>query len=210
MAAQRSSAICRAGSLARSNSLSTLRIWSCLSPRQMSGACAATTAVASAVVAINPNVGLVVRGPSPAGLRSVDVARDRRTAAPGGHAAATQSRGNAGAWRSSDRQTLAALDRRTTSALGVGGASFGGTPHERVVDRPGPRAARGRVGATAAQCCRRRDPRRVGRSARRYGGTEQSADAADGAHGRRHPRAAAPWGRHYGCLGHRAGRCMGR
>jgi secretion/DNA translocation related CpaE-like protein len=38
-------------------------------------ACAATTAVAAAVGAINPNVGLVVRGPSPAGLRSVDVAR---------------------------------------------------------------------------------------------------------------------------------------
>ena len=38
-------------------------------------ACAATTAVGSAVGAINPNVGLVVRGPSPAGLRSVDVAR---------------------------------------------------------------------------------------------------------------------------------------
>jgi secretion/DNA translocation related CpaE-like protein len=39
------------------------------------GSCAATTAVASALGAINPNVGLVVRGPSPAGLRSVDVAR---------------------------------------------------------------------------------------------------------------------------------------
>jgi hypothetical protein len=39
------------------------------------GSCAATTAVASALAAINPNVGLVVRGPSPAGLRSVDVAR---------------------------------------------------------------------------------------------------------------------------------------
>lgn len=38
-------------------------------------ACAATTAVASALGAINPNVGLVVRGPSPAGLRSSDVAR---------------------------------------------------------------------------------------------------------------------------------------
>ena len=38
-------------------------------------ACAATTAVASALAAINPNVGLVVRGPSPGGLRSVDVAR---------------------------------------------------------------------------------------------------------------------------------------
>jgi secretion/DNA translocation related CpaE-like protein len=39
------------------------------------GGCAATTAVKSALGAINPNVGLVVRGPSPAGLRSVDVAR---------------------------------------------------------------------------------------------------------------------------------------
>jgi secretion/DNA translocation related CpaE-like protein len=38
-------------------------------------ACAATTAVAQALSAINPNVGLVVRGPSPSGLRSVDVAR---------------------------------------------------------------------------------------------------------------------------------------
>ncbi len=38
------------------------------------GGCAATTAVASALGAINPNVGLVVRGPSPAGLRPVDVA----------------------------------------------------------------------------------------------------------------------------------------
>jgi hypothetical protein len=39
------------------------------------GSCAAAAAVASALVAINPNVGLVVRGPSPAGLRAVDVAR---------------------------------------------------------------------------------------------------------------------------------------
>jgi secretion/DNA translocation related CpaE-like protein len=39
------------------------------------GSCASATAVASALGAINPNVGLVVRGPSPAGLRSVDVAR---------------------------------------------------------------------------------------------------------------------------------------
>ncbi|RDH75804.1 AAA family ATPase [Mycolicibacterium moriokaense] len=39
------------------------------------GGCAATSAVASALGLINPNVGLVVRGPSPAGLRSVDVAR---------------------------------------------------------------------------------------------------------------------------------------
>jgi len=38
-------------------------------------ACAATSAVAQALCAINPNVGLVVRGPSPSGLRSVDVAR---------------------------------------------------------------------------------------------------------------------------------------
>ena len=38
-------------------------------------ACAATTAVAAALNAINPNVGLVVRGPSPGGLRSADVAR---------------------------------------------------------------------------------------------------------------------------------------
>lgn len=37
--------------------------------------CAATTAVAAALSAINPNVGLVVRGPSPAGLRPADVAR---------------------------------------------------------------------------------------------------------------------------------------
>jgi secretion/DNA translocation related CpaE-like protein len=37
--------------------------------------CAASTAVAAALSAINPNVGLVVRGPSPAGLRPVDVAR---------------------------------------------------------------------------------------------------------------------------------------
>jgi secretion/DNA translocation related CpaE-like protein len=39
------------------------------------GGCAATTAVAAALGAVNPNVGLVVRGPSPAGLRSTDVAR---------------------------------------------------------------------------------------------------------------------------------------
>jgi secretion/DNA translocation related CpaE-like protein len=39
------------------------------------GSCAAAPSVAAALVAINPNVGLVVRGPSPAGLRSVDVAR---------------------------------------------------------------------------------------------------------------------------------------
>jgi secretion/DNA translocation related CpaE-like protein len=39
------------------------------------GSCAGGAAVASALRAVNPNVGLVVRGPSPAGLRSVDVAR---------------------------------------------------------------------------------------------------------------------------------------
>jgi secretion/DNA translocation related CpaE-like protein len=38
------------------------------------GGCAATSAAAAALGAINPNVGLVVRGPSPAGLRAVDVA----------------------------------------------------------------------------------------------------------------------------------------
>jgi hypothetical protein len=38
-------------------------------------ACAATTAVTAAVRPINPNVGLVVRGPSPGGLRSTEVAR---------------------------------------------------------------------------------------------------------------------------------------
>jgi secretion/DNA translocation related CpaE-like protein len=37
--------------------------------------CAATAAVAPAVCAINPNVGLVVRGPAPGGLRSAEVAR---------------------------------------------------------------------------------------------------------------------------------------
>jgi secretion/DNA translocation related CpaE-like protein len=38
-------------------------------------ACAATAAVAPSVCAINPNVGLVVRGPAPGGLRSAEVAR---------------------------------------------------------------------------------------------------------------------------------------
>lgn len=37
--------------------------------------CAAAAAVGAWVVAVNPNVGLVVRGPSPGGLRAVDVAR---------------------------------------------------------------------------------------------------------------------------------------
>ena len=37
--------------------------------------CAAAAAIAPWVGAINPNVGLVVRGPSPGGLRSADVAR---------------------------------------------------------------------------------------------------------------------------------------
>ncbi|MGH3675810.1 MAG: septum site-determining protein Ssd [Mycobacterium sp.] len=37
--------------------------------------CAATAAVAPSVCAINPNVGLVVRGPAPGGLRSLEVAR---------------------------------------------------------------------------------------------------------------------------------------
>ncbi|OBB15386.1 AAA family ATPase [Mycobacteriaceae bacterium 1482268.1] len=37
--------------------------------------CASVTAVAQTLGAINPNVGLVVRGPSPAGLRPADVAR---------------------------------------------------------------------------------------------------------------------------------------
>jgi secretion/DNA translocation related CpaE-like protein len=37
--------------------------------------CAATAAVAPSVCAINPNAGLVVRGPAPGGLRSVEVAQ---------------------------------------------------------------------------------------------------------------------------------------
>jgi secretion/DNA translocation related CpaE-like protein len=36
-------------------------------------ACAATAAMAPALTAVNPNVGLVVRGPSPGGLRAADV-----------------------------------------------------------------------------------------------------------------------------------------
>ncbi len=36
--------------------------------------CAATAAIAPMVVALNPNAGLVVRGPSPGGLRAADVA----------------------------------------------------------------------------------------------------------------------------------------
>jgi secretion/DNA translocation related CpaE-like protein len=36
-------------------------------------ACAATAALAPALTAVNPNVGLVVRGPSPGGLRAADV-----------------------------------------------------------------------------------------------------------------------------------------
>ena len=36
-------------------------------------ACAATAAVAPVLAAVNPNVGLVVRGPSPGGLRAADV-----------------------------------------------------------------------------------------------------------------------------------------
>lgn len=37
-------------------------------------ACAATTTIAPVLVSINPNLGLVVRGPSPGGLRAVEVA----------------------------------------------------------------------------------------------------------------------------------------
>ncbi len=38
-------------------------------------ACAATSAIATALRAVNPNIGLVVRGPSPGGLRADEVAR---------------------------------------------------------------------------------------------------------------------------------------
>jgi secretion/DNA translocation related CpaE-like protein len=38
-------------------------------------ACAAAAAMAPALAAVNPNVGLVVRGPSPGGLRAAEVAR---------------------------------------------------------------------------------------------------------------------------------------
>jgi secretion/DNA translocation related CpaE-like protein len=38
-------------------------------------ACAAAAAIAGSLSAINPNVGLVVRGPAPGGLRSADVSR---------------------------------------------------------------------------------------------------------------------------------------
>ena len=89
-------------------------------------ACAATTAVASAVCAINPNVGLVVRGPSPAGLRSIDVARTVElpllaAMRPQPNLAAMLERGGLRM-----RQSLAARRRGTASADGVGAASFGG------------------------------------------------------------------------------------
>ena len=63
----------------------------------------------------------------PAGLRSVDVAQHRRTAALGGHAAATRSRGHARARRSADASSLAACHRRAAGADGVGAASIGGS-----------------------------------------------------------------------------------
>jgi hypothetical protein len=37
-------------------------------------ACAATAAMAAVLAAINPNLGLVVRGPSPGGLRAAEIA----------------------------------------------------------------------------------------------------------------------------------------
>jgi hypothetical protein len=37
-------------------------------------ACAATATIAAVIAGINPNVGLVVRGPSPGGLRAGEVA----------------------------------------------------------------------------------------------------------------------------------------
>jgi hypothetical protein len=37
-------------------------------------ACAATGALAPVLASINPNIGLVVRGPSPGGLRAADIA----------------------------------------------------------------------------------------------------------------------------------------
>jgi len=85
------------------------------------GGCAATTAVAAALGAINPNVGLVVRGPSPAGLRSVDVARivDRpllATMRPQPSLAGMLERGGL---RMSHRSPLATAARRVLTVLAL-------------------------------------------------------------------------------------------
>ena len=84
-------------------------------------ACAATTAVRSAVCAINPNVGLVVRGPSPAGLRSIDVARTVElpllaAMRPQPNLAAMLERGGL---RIGNRSPLAAAARRVLTVLAL-------------------------------------------------------------------------------------------
>jgi secretion/DNA translocation related CpaE-like protein len=87
--------------------------------------CASMSAMAPALVAINPNVGLVVRGPSPGGLRSAEVARAAglpllATMRPEPNLAERLERGGLQLGRRSaltaaSRRVLALLDRQPVS-----------------------------------------------------------------------------------------------
>ena len=108
--------------------------------------CAAAAAIAPWLSAVNPNVGLVVRGPSPGGLQVGRRRRDRRAAAAGRDAA----RSRAGRCARARRAATAAVDHRWRAAarrvLAVLHQHQRRRRHERVADRPGPRTAGRRVG----------------------------------------------------------------
>ena len=76
--------------------------------------CAAAEGVARWVSTVNPNAGVVVRGPAPGGLRSSDVGRDRGSPAVGGDAAA----GAASPERSNAAVFGCGADPRSPSLLG--------------------------------------------------------------------------------------------
>ncbi|CAG6870588.1 hypothetical protein PICSAR132_01808 [Mycobacterium avium subsp. paratuberculosis] len=135
-------------------------------------ACAATGALAPVLAAVNPNVGLVVRGPSPGGLRAAEIAGitglpllaaikaqpqlgAQVSAAACGWGGGPRSRWRpARCWACCRRPVRGERARR----------------REQFADRPGPRAAGRRNRAAGRPAARvgggRRDPGRVRRDAR--------------------------------------------
>ncbi|WP_236984455.1 MULTISPECIES: septum site-determining protein Ssd [Mycobacterium] len=91
-------------------------------------ACAATATIVPVLAAINPNVGLVVRGPSPGGLRAAEVAEIAAVPLLASMRAEPQlaERLERGGLRMGRRSALASASRRVLGVLSSGRTSSGG------------------------------------------------------------------------------------
>ena len=148
-------------------------------------------------------------GPSPGGLRSVDVAR-----IVGLPLLASMRAGTGSGRTPRERRVRCDVVRRLPGAARKVLAVLAqhpqvGARHERLVDRSGARATGRGVRAAAAERRRRRDPCRIRRSARRHRSADQPADAADGTDRRGNPGATPARGGHHRRAGDCAGRGMG-